>query len=40
LETLKCLPERLKCLPDFADDIVCSSILDKVCRLGLIHAPL
>jgi putative transposase len=38
LETLKCLPDRLKCLPDFADDIVCSGILDKVCRLGLIHA--
>jgi hypothetical protein len=31
--------ETLKCLPDFADDIVCSCILDKVCRLGLIHAP-
>jgi putative transposase len=31
--------ETLKYLPDFADDIVCSDILDKVCRLGLIHAP-
>jgi putative transposase len=31
--------ETLKCLPNFADDIVCSGILDKVCRLGLIHAP-
>jgi hypothetical protein len=31
--------ETLKCLPDFAGDIVCSGILDKVCRLRLIHAP-
>jgi putative transposase len=31
--------ETLKCLPDLADDIVCSDILDRVCRLGLIHAP-
>jgi hypothetical protein len=28
--------ETLKCLPDFAGDIVCSGILDKVCRLRLI----
>ena len=43
-ETLKCLPSALKCLPDFADGIVCSGlmsqmevVLDRVCRLGLIH---
>lgn len=44
METLKCLPSALKCLPDFADGIVCSGlmsplevVLDRVCRLGLIH---
>ena len=44
LETLKYLPEALKCLAEFADGIVCSgvlarldSVLDQVCRLGLIH---
>jgi len=44
LETLKCLPVALKCLPEFADGIVCSGVLsrlelvvDQVCRLGLIH---
>ncbi|WP_309717211.1 transposase [Armatimonas sp.] len=44
LETLKCLPSALKCLPEFADGIVCSgvlsrleSVVDQVCRLGLIH---
>ncbi|WP_394793981.1 transposase [Armatimonas sp.] len=44
LETLKYLPSALKCLPEFADGIVCSgvlsrldSVLDQVCRLGLIH---
>ena len=43
-ETLKCLPSALKCFPDFADGIVCARlmaqmeiVLDKVCRLGLIH---
>lgn len=29
--------EVLKCLPDFADEIVCSRIRERVCRLGLIH---
>ena len=44
LETLKYLPSALKCLPEFADGIVCSgvlsrleSVVDQVCRLGLIH---
>ena len=43
-ETLKCLPSALKCFPDFADGIVCARlmsqmemVLDRVCRLGLIH---
>ena len=43
-ETLKSLPLALKCLPDFADGIVCAGlmsqmeiVLDRVCRLGLIH---
>ena len=43
-ETLKCLPLALKCLPDFADGIVRARlmsqvevVLDRVCRLGLIH---
>ena len=44
-ETLKYLPSALKCFPDFADDIVCArlmlqmeTVLDQVCRLGLIHS--
>lgn len=43
-ETLKCLPSALKCFPDFADGIDCArlmsqmeTVLDQVCRLGLIH---
>jgi putative transposase len=43
-ETLKCLPSALKLFPDFADGIVCTRllsqmeiVLDRVCRLGLIH---
>ena len=44
-ETLKYLPLALKCFPDFADGIVCArllsqmeTVLDQVCRLGLIHS--
>ncbi|WP_309711622.1 transposase [Armatimonas sp.] len=44
LETLKYVPSALKCLAEFADGIVCSgllsrleSVVDQVCRLGLIH---
>ncbi|MCX6380272.1 MAG: hypothetical protein NT023_12495 [Armatimonadetes bacterium] len=28
----------LKCLPDFADAIVCSKVMERVARLGCIHS--
>jgi putative transposase len=29
--------ETLKCLPDFADEIVCARVMEQVCGLGFIH---
>lgn len=30
--------ETLKCLPEWADAIVCERVMEQVCRLGLIHS--
>lgn len=30
--------ETLKCLPEFANEIVCARVMEQVCRLGLIHS--
>ena len=30
--------ETLKCLPELADEIVCARVMERVCRLGLIHS--